>query len=187
MSVKRMQIVHNPHRLLTPGSVVVISVGDGQQDNLFTIAWNMALRKTPPMAAILTGKRHYSYPFLEKTGEFGINIFQAEMAPAVLGCGKVSGHDLEDKFATLGLQRTPAEHIKAPLVREAIATLECRISHVYDMGASALVMAQILQAQADPRYFHDGDWDFSGDLQLLHHLGGNRFAISERAVEIDQN
>ncbi len=187
MSAEEMKIVYNPHRLLTPGCVLVISVGDGERDNLFTIAWNMALRKTPPMVAILTGKRHYSYPFLEQTGEFGINIFHAELAESVMGCGKVSGHELADKFAKYGLQRAPAEQIKAPLAREALAILECRISDVHDMGASALVIAQILQAKADSRYFRDGAWDFSKDLQLLHHLGGNRFAISAQAIEINQS
>lgn len=43
MPKQNYMTVNNPHRLLTPGSVVLISVGDREDDNLFPVAWNMPL------------------------------------------------------------------------------------------------------------------------------------------------
>jgi len=35
----------NAYRLLNPGAVALISVGDGKADNLFSVTWNMPLRR----------------------------------------------------------------------------------------------------------------------------------------------
>jgi flavin reductase (DIM6/NTAB) family NADH-FMN oxidoreductase RutF len=142
----------------------------------------MPIRKEPGMTAILSGKRHYSYPFITSTGEFGMNIPDVSIADAVLGCGSTTGYDVKDKFQRFGLTRKKAQKIKAPLVEEAIAHLECRVCQIIDMGASSLIIAQILAASADPKHFQNGTWNFDNGLQLLHHLGGDQFCISDRAI-----
>ena len=173
----------NAYRLLNPGSVVLITVGDGNKDNLFPVTWNMPVRKDPGMVAILSGKRHYSYPFIADTGEFGMNVPDISIADAVLGCGTTSGRDVEDKFSRFGLTRQKAQKIKPPLVKEAIAHLECRVCQVKDLGASSLIIGQILAAAADPRYFQKGEWNFDNGLQLIHHLGGDRFCVSDKVIK----
>ncbi len=170
------------YRLLNPGPVVLVSVGDGERDNLFALTWCMPVRKEPGMVALLSGKRHHSYGFIEKTGELGINIPDASLTDAVLGCGSITGAREVDKFARFGLSRQPARKIRAPLVSEAMANLECRVVQVTDMGASALLVAQILVAQACTRRCPGGDWNFEDDLQLIHHLGGARFGVTERVI-----
>ncbi len=172
----------NTYRLLNPGTVVLVSVGDGEKDNLFAVTWNMPVRKEPGMVAILSGKRHYSYSFIAKTGEFGINIPDVSIVDAVMGCGSCSGHNVVDKFSRFNLTRQNGEKIKAPLVREAIAHMECRVCQVVDMGASSLVIAQVLAAAANPLHFKEGKWNYDNGLQLLHHLGGDRFAVSNRVI-----
>ncbi len=62
----------------------------------------MPIRKNPAMVAILSGKRHYSYKFMQETGEFGINIPDATIAKQVIQCGKVSGYEMKDKFSEFG-------------------------------------------------------------------------------------
>ena len=173
----------NAYRLLNPGSVVLITVGDGNKDNLFPVTWNMSIRKDPGMVAILSGKRHYSYPFIAGTGEFGMNVPDISIADAVLGCGTISGRDVEDKFSRFGLSRQKAQKIKPPLVKEAIAHLECRVCQMVDLGASSLIIGQIVAAAADPRHFQKGEWNFDNGLKLIHHLGGDRFCISDKVIK----
>ena len=85
--MKKMKIGPSPnaYRLLNPGAVALISVGDGKVDNLFSVTWNMPMRRDPGMVAILSGKRNFSYPIIERTGEFGMNIPDAGIVDAVLG------------------------------------------------------------------------------------------------------
>ena len=169
------------YRLINPGVVVLVSVGDGKQDNLFSVAWNVPVRKEPPMLALVVGKGHHSWPFIERTGELGVNVPDASLMDRVLGCGKVSGRDEPDKLTRFGLTRQAAERIKAPLVAEAVANLECRVCQVVDLGASALLVAQVLHAMAATDHFRDGQWQFDRGLRLLHHLSGERFCISDVA------
>jgi flavin reductase (DIM6/NTAB) family NADH-FMN oxidoreductase RutF len=171
------------YRLLNPGCVVLISVGDGKQDNLFPVTWNMPVRKEPGMVAILSGKRHFSYSLIANTGEFGVNVPDVSLADAVLGCGTVSGRSVKDKFARFGLSRQKAKKIKPPLVEEAIAHLECRVCQVVDLGPSSLVIGHILFAAVDPRHFQKGEWNFDNGLQLIHHLGGDRFCVSDKVIK----
>lgn len=171
------------YRLLNPGPVVLVTVGNGQKDNLFTVAWNVPVRQNPPMLALLVGKGHYSYGLITESGEFGVNIPDVTLLDAVLGCGSVSGREVPDKFASFGLTREPAQQIEAPLVLEAVANIECRICQVVDLGSTALLIAQALEAVAAPRHFKDGSWTFDNGLQLIHHLGGERFCVSDRVVQ----
>ena len=172
-------------RLINHGPVVLISVGDQEKDNLFTVAWNMPIRKDPPLVAIETGKSHYSYAFIAKTGEFGLNVPTASIAENVMAAGRVTGRTVDDKWQHVGLTRHPASLIKAPLVAEAVANLECRVSQVVDLGASALLIAQVVAAVVDRNSFDGKVWRFDAGLELLHHLGGNTFSISSKRLEID--
>jgi flavin reductase (DIM6/NTAB) family NADH-FMN oxidoreductase RutF len=172
----------NAYRLLGPGSVLLVSVGDGEQDNLFTVAWNMPLSKDPPRIGLESSKGHYSYEFIERTGEFALNVTDSSLVDAVLGCGSVSGRDGVDKFERFGLTRAPASVIGAPLVEEALASLECRVDQVVDLGGSVLLIASVVAAVADPERFRDGEWHFAGGLELIHHLGADRFCVSDRAI-----
>lgn len=171
------------YRLINPGLVVLVSVGDGRKDNIFPVTWNMPLRKSPGMVAILSGKRHYSYRFIETTGEFVLNVPDVSLVDAVFGCGTTSGFDGVDKFERFGLTRGRAQKVRAPLVDEALAHLECRVCQVVDLGTSALLLAQVVSAQACDKRCPRGNWCFDEDLQLIHHLTGNRFAVSSSEVK----
>ncbi len=172
-------------RLINHGPCVIISVGDTIKDNLFTVAWNMPIRKDPPMVAIESGKSHYSYPFIAKTGEFGINVPCARIVEQVMAAGIVSGAKIDDKWPHTGLTRQAATHITPPLVAEAVANLECRVCQVVDLGASSLLIAQVVSAVADAESFENGAWKFDNGLELLHHIGGNKFSVANRLIEVD--
>ncbi|MBN2529848.1 MAG: flavin reductase family protein [Deltaproteobacteria bacterium] len=180
--MSKIKIESGAYSLLNPGCVVLISAGDGGGEGVFAVTWNMPIRKDPAMVAIECGQNHYTYQFIRKTGEFGVNIPDAKMVNQVLGCGTVSGKTGVDKFERFGLTRQTAEKIKAPLLAQAFANLECRVTQVVDMGASALLLAQVVSAQVDDRHFVDGQLVFDNGLQLLHHLGGRRFCVSDRVL-----
>ncbi len=181
MEKTRVEPLTTAYKILNPGCVVLVSAGDGERDNLFAVTWNMPIRKNPPLLALLSGKGHFSYPIIEHTGELGINVMDAGHVDAVLGCGRTTGREEPDKFARFGLARQQPEQIHAPLVAESVASLECRVERIVDLEVSALIIARIVAATADPRHF-DGGWTFDNGLRLLHHLTGSRFCTSEGEI-----
>jgi len=168
------------YRLLNPGLVVLVTVGDDMRDNVFPVSWNMPVSRDPGMVAMCVGKEHFSYPFLERTREFGISIPDESLVDAVYGCGTVSGAEVSDKFARFGLMREQSRVILPPLVADAVAGLECRVVRNIDLGEAAIIVGQIVAACARPDVFRDGNWCFDRGLRLLHHLGSDCFAVSER-------
>jgi len=177
-----VELAHAYH-LLNPGGVVLVSVSDGQRDNLFPVAWNMPLCDDPPVACVLSSRDHFSWPLLERSGELGLNVPDASILDAVYGCGKTSGAEVADKFARFGLHREAAAQIRAPLVAEAVASLECRVERIVDVEGCGLVIARVVAARAASRHFRDGGWTFDAGLSLLHHLSSNRFCVSDRVLE----
>ena len=178
----KVKIGSNIHALLNPGSVVLVSAADKDGEGVFAVTWNMPVRKDPPMVAFESSQNHHTYQFIRITGEFAINIPTAAMVNQVLGCGSVSGRTGVDKFDKFGLTRRKAEKVKAPLVDEAFANIECKVAQVVDLGSSALVIGQAVAAIAEEDHFQDGMLIFDNGLELLHHLGGKRFCVSDRLI-----
>ncbi len=171
------------YRLLNPGTLVLVSVGDGERDNLFPVSWNMPVCDDPPVVAVLSAREHFSFSFIERTGELALNVPGAELLDAVYGCGKTSGREVPDKFIRFGLHREPASQLRVPLVAEAVASLECRVDRILDVEGCGLIVARIVAARAAAEHFRGDDWQFDRGLRLLHHLSGNRFCVSDAVVE----
>ncbi len=169
-------------RIINHGPCVLISVANNNRDNLFTVAWNMPVKKSPALVAIESSKSHFSFPFIETSGEFCINVPSASIVESVLKAGKVSGAVVADKFAHAGLTRARSEKIRAPRVAEAVAHLECKVKQIISIDSSAIIIGEVLCAVADETSFSNGVWQFDNGLKLLHHLGGNAFCISEKKI-----
>jgi len=182
--IQPMELSPAVYRLLNPGSVLMVTVGDGERDNIFAVTWNMPVRKDPPMAAILSGRRHHSYDFIRRTGEFALNVPGDSLARAVYRVGTESGANVADKFRSAGLHRKKSRIIHTPLVGQSLAALECRVCQVVDLGASSLLIANILAAWSDPEFFDGENWRFDRGPGLLHHLGDNAFCVSREIKTI---
>ncbi len=111
--------------LMESGPVVLVTTCDGTKNNIMTISWTMVLDFTP-LFAITTGEWNHSYAALRKTRECVIAIPTVDMLDQVVGIGTCSGADT-DKFARFGLTSMPGKVVKAPLIKECLANIECRV------------------------------------------------------------
>jgi flavin reductase (DIM6/NTAB) family NADH-FMN oxidoreductase RutF len=114
--------------LMESGPVVLVTTHDGKRGNVMTISWTMVLDFTPRFA-ITTGAWNYSYKALRKTRECVIAIPTADMLDTVVGVGTCSGAD-RDKFQRFALTPLPGRVVKAPLIKECLANIECRVVEI---------------------------------------------------------
>ena len=137
--------------LIEPGPVILVTTNDGHKDNLMTISWTMVLDFTPRFA-ITTGAWNYSYAALTKTKECVIAIPTVDLLDTVVGVGTCSGKDT-DKFEKFGLTRVKAKHVRAPLIAECLANIECRVADIVKRHASwySTVSPRISTARAERR------------------------------------
>jgi flavin reductase (DIM6/NTAB) family NADH-FMN oxidoreductase RutF len=182
-NMSKIVIDNNIHALLNPGSVVLISAKDKQNEGIFAVTWNMPVKKEPAMVAFESSQNHFTYSIIKSTGEFAVNIPHAAMVNQVLGCGQISGKTGVDKFKRFNMSKDKSHKTDLPLVKEAFANLECKVVQIVDMGASAIVIGHVVRAIVEEEHYKNGQITFENGLQLLHHLGGNRFCISERVIE----
>ncbi len=108
---------------------VVCSVIDKDMNtNLITLGWGLIGRsyRGRPMFAIAVTPQRYSWRFLEDVPEFVIGAGGEGIEEKMALCGKFSGRDI-DKFQAAGFTPVKGEHVNAPLLKECLINVECRI------------------------------------------------------------
>ena len=156
--------------LLEPGPVVLVTTHDGKKDNVMTISWTMVLDFTP-LFAITTGEWNHSFAALRKYGECCVAIPTVDMLDQVVGIGTCSGADT-DKFARFGLTPVPGRFVRAPLIRECLANIECKV--IDYVRKHNIVVLEGLAAYMDPA---------RKEKRTLHAVGDGTFIVDGRRLD----
>jgi flavin reductase (DIM6/NTAB) family NADH-FMN oxidoreductase RutF len=155
--------------LMESGPVVLVTTNDGKKNNVMTISWTMVVDFTP-VFAITTGPWNYSFAALRKTKECVISIPTVDMLDKIIEAGTCSGAD-SDKFEELGLTPMKGMQVKAPLIKECLANIECK---VIDM----LNKHNIVVLKGVAAYF-DGS---RKEKRTVHAVGDGTFIVDGRKL-----
>ncbi len=151
--------------LMESGPVVLVTTHDGQMNNIMTISWTMVLDFTP-VFAITTGAWNHSYAALRKYRECVIAIPTVDLLDKVVGIGTCSGTDT-DKFARFRLTPVQGKVVRAPLIKECLANMECKVIDIvkrHNIVVLEAVAACIDTARQERRTVHAvGDGTFIVD------------------------
>ena len=151
--------------LVESGPVVLVTTRDGQKDNIMTISWTMVVDFTP-VFAIATGEWNHSFAALRKNRECVIAIPTVDLLDKVVGIGTCSGADT-DKFAKFKLTPVRGKVVGAPLIKECVANIECKVVDIvqkHNIVVLEAVAAYIDAARKERRVIHAvGDGTFIVD------------------------
>lgn len=159
-------------QLLEPGPVVLVTTEHKGKANIMTMSWHMVMDFTPQIGCII-GSWDYSYTALMETKECVIAIPTVDLAEKVVEIGNCSGSDV-DKFRTFGFTPLPAAQVKAPLIAECLANMECRVTDVSLVSKYSLFILEGIKVWIDPerkekRTFHaNGDGTFVVDGETIN-------------------
>ncbi len=159
-------------QLIEPGPVVLVTTAHKGKANVMTMSWHMVMDFTPQIGCII-GPWDYSFSALRKTKECVIAIPTVDIATKVVEIGNCSGQEV-DKFKVFDLTTLPAEKVKAPLIAECLANLECRVVDTRLITKYNLFILEGVKAWIDPerkerRTFHaNGDGTFVVDGEVLN-------------------
>ena len=175
MSVKTNVNINSAYRILHPMHTALVScVGKAAKPNITTVAWVMPTSINPPLLAISLAPTRHSHTLIEESGEFIVNIPTLELLQAVYACGSLTGRSF-NKFKKTNLTQMPAKKVKAPVIRECIAHLECEVDSQFTTGDHTIFVGKILEAYADMGVFKE-TYDLK-KARVLYHVGGNNFAL----------
>lgn len=160
--------------LLEPGPVVLLTTCMAARMNVMTLSWLTMMEFEPPQIGCVLSNRNDSFKALVQTGECVINLPTAEIAEAVVGCGNTSGRRI-DKFARFGLTPQAGKIVKAPLIAECFASLECKLINTQLAEAYCFFVLEVKKAWKDARL---------KDEPTLHHRGEGRFMLAGPTITL---
>jgi len=128
----------------------------------------------PPLVGCVIGDQSLTFKTLKAAKECVINIPTLEIAKKVLAAGAVSGAKV-DKFAKFGLTPKKASAVKAPLIEECYASLECELADARMAGKYNLFILKVVKAWVDAS---------KKNPKTLHHLGGDSFIVAGKAIKL---
>lgn len=160
--------------LLEPGPVVLVSTAGKERPNIMTMSWHTMIDFEPPLVGCVISNQNFTFNSVKTSKQCVINIATAELAKQVVGCGNTSGRDI-DKFVKFGLTPRVAELVKAPLIDECYANLECKVVdgkmvEKYNFFILEVVKAWIDSSISQPR--------------TIHHQGRGRFMVAGEIIRI---
>jgi flavin reductase (DIM6/NTAB) family NADH-FMN oxidoreductase RutF len=162
------------YRLLEPGPVVLLTTARRGRANVMTMSWHTMVDFDPPLVACVVSDANFSFAALRATRECVIAIPPASLARKVVQVGNASGRDL-DKFTAFGLTPRPARRVRAPLVAECFAHVECRVVETRLVPRYGLFVLEGVAAWIDPARRRS---------RTLHHQGHGTFVVDGRTIRL---
>ena len=172
--LKRTLALSKVYRLLEPGPVVLLTTANRKHANVMAMSWHTMIDFEPPLVGMIVSNRNHTFDILKATKECVINIPTAKLAEEVVGCGNVSGRDV-DKFSHFGLTQITASAVCAPLIGECFANLECRVVDTGMVKKYCLFIVQVIKAWIDPR---------QKSPRTLHHRGMGTFMVAGTTIKL---
>ena len=162
------------YRLLEPGPVVMVTTARNGRANIMTMSWHMMMDFEPPIVGCVISNRNYSFRILKKTGECVINIPTLELAAKTVRVGNTSGRKI-DKFKAFRLTPVAASRVKAPLIDECYANLECQVVDARLADQYNVFILRVLKAWIDPS---------KKNPRTIHHRGRGVFMVAGRTIRL---
>jgi flavin reductase (DIM6/NTAB) family NADH-FMN oxidoreductase RutF len=162
------------YRLLEPGPVVLLTTARRGRANVMTMSWHMMVEFEPPLVACVVSGANHSFVALQAAGECVIAVPARRLARQVVQVGNSSGRRI-DKFAAFRLTPLPAERVRAPLIAECFANLECRVADRRMVNRYNLFILEVVKAWIDPA---------QRNPRTIHHHGYGRFVVDGPTIKL---
>ena len=159
-------------RFLEPGPIVLVSSAWKGASNIMTMGWHTVMEFSPSLVGCIIAGGNHSFDMIRGSRECVINVPTLELAKTAVGIGNCSGRDV-DKFKTFKLTPVGGARVKAPLIEECHASLECKLIELrakYDLFIFEVVKAH---APARPKY-----------PRTIHYRGDGRFMVAGRSLDL---
>lgn len=171
---RRLFPLSKVYGLLEPGPVVLLATAAKERVNVMAQSWHTMIEFEPPTVACVVSNRNFTFKTLKTTRECVINIPSVELAEKVVACGNCSGRKV-DKFKAVGLTPLAASQVRAPLIAECYANLECSVVDTREVNRYCLFILKVVKAWIDPSRKHP---------RTIHHLGRGVFMVAGRTIKL---
>lgn len=162
------------YQLLEPGPVTMVTTSYKGHPNVMTMTWQMMIDFEPPIFACVISNENYTFGILKKTKECVINIPTVELVEKAVFVGNTSGRKV-DKFEKFHLLQEPASQVKAPLLTECYANLECKVIDMKMATKYNIFILEVVKAWIRPT---------KKRARMVHHCGEGVFVVDGEVIKL---
>ncbi|MFQ5997822.1 MAG: flavin reductase family protein [Candidatus Bathyarchaeia archaeon] len=165
MSLKTVGL-ENFYRLFYPVVPIVVTASNGSINGGMAAISYLPLSFRPPRVGVSLSPGHSTYDLVKDSREFALNWVDSALDEKVDFMGKVSGKTVSEKLSRSGFNLTEAKMIKAPVLNDAKAILECSLADIHQFGDHDLFVGDVLIAYATEDF--DDYWKFFSYSPILY-------------------
>ncbi len=158
-------------RLFYPVVPVVVTAESGGRVGGMLAAWWSQLSFNPPLIGVAIAPERYTYRLIKESGIFGLNLLDFKHVDRTPYLGDVSERFLRDKIKKAGFTIFKGPALGAPLLKEASAAVEARLTKIVETGDHDLFVGRVEAAYAIDDF--DGMWKLRSYRPLMY-LGRTR-------------
>jgi len=135
--------------LIYPAPVLVVGTYDkAGKPNVMTASWGGICCSQPPCVAVSLRRATYTHGNVLEREAFTVSMPPEKYVKEVDYFGLVTGRST-DKFAATKLTPVKSALVDAPYVKEFPLVLECKLTHVTELGLHTQFVGEVIDAKAD--------------------------------------
>ena len=163
-------IRENQHYILHPRPVYLVLVKFNEKLNVMTASWIMPVSEEPPRISLAIDRESYTYELIMKSKMFSVNVPSPNMVDIAWRAGTTSGRRV-DKIRELNLELEQSD-TGVPYIKGALGYIIARMHKTLSVGETDLIIADVIEAKADDRFFDvKRGWLLTKTSILLHNAG----------------
>ncbi len=121
---------------------------------------------------------------IRRTGEFVVNLVDEAIANGMVAAGQELP-ETESEFGVAGFTPANSVAVRPPRIREAPASLECRLFQRFEFGRSReLVLGEALHAHARDELVDPATWRVSEAYRPIGRLYGDRYCTTRQRFDL---
>ena len=152
------KVTLGPQTLIYPKLVLLIGANVNDKPNFMVVAHGGIVNSEPPIIAVSIHHSRYTDIGIRQNMTFSVNVPSRELIKETDYCGLVSGEKI-DKAAACRFQVFYGKLKTAPLIEQYPVNLECKVTHIMDLGSHSLVLGKIEETYVSEEYLTDGKPD----------------------------
>ena len=149
--IKPEELKDNPFDLIGK-EWMLITAGDEKKCNTMTASWGgVGIMWSKPVATAYIRDSRFTKEFVDNSDLFTLSFLPEEKREALNICGRVSGRDVEDKWAEAGLHSYYVDGTTA--VEEAEMVLVCKKLYAQEMYPECFI-----ETECDTKWYPQADY-----------------------------
>lgn len=165
-------------RLLYPLRTYLIVSGKYDEEfDVMAADWVTMVSAEPFIVAVAISPKRYTYKLVEKYREFVISVPSVNMLRDVWIAGTKSG---PSKVKEMSVTFERGKAVSAPIIKEALANLECKVIGAHEYGDHKLFVGEVVAYDYSRDAFRDDKPDLRAGFLL--HIARDEFASTTQQV-----